>query len=355
MNASRFLEFLRARPVLVVCVVALALAISLAQSCKTMRRGPNPEILATFAPATSNLHVRVTRKTPDLLPQASRVVPVPASTPAPTVLVIYTNLPNPMLTIHVPPDSNAPPSGPFLPTGRKLVCQSENFVFSGIAESPIIGFLTQNADWGHETVIPKDAEVHGFARTERVGNRIFSQARWVIVWPTGEELAVSGIAMMREYDPITRTWGAADATPGLAGTILTTTSLDEVKLFLATALSGFAIGMQQQSTTVLGIEHTPANARNAALAGLSKVLDTYAGQVLETIKKDGLCVVVPPTQFYVYVTEPVDLLKARIAGSRLVPVGAERPTAAAPNPPAPLSFALPPATTPTAPMVPRSR
>jgi len=102
MNTSRFLEFLRARPALVVCLFALALAIGLAQSYKTARQGPAPEILATFAPTSSNLHVKVTRKTPEILPQPPRPAPPVVSTPIHAPAFLLTNLPNPMLSIHGP-------------------------------------------------------------------------------------------------------------------------------------------------------------------------------------------------------------------------------------------------------------
>ena len=233
-----------------------------------------------------------------------------------------------------------------------------NVVHSGMTEAPIIGFVTQDADWGGEVVIPKDTEVHGHAQFDRVRNRIQSQNRWILVWPTGEELAVSGTAMTRVYDPVKRVWGPDDATPGLAGQIVTSTSFNEFKFFLAEALSAFAVGMQQQNTTVLGIEHTPANARNAALAATSQLLNTYAQQVLETIKSDGFCVVVPPTQFYVYLNEPVDWQKARIAGTRPPPeakTAAERRTAGITNAQLAQTVTLPPATPPPAPLVPRSR
>ena len=101
---------------------------------------------------------------------------------------------------------------------------------------------------------------------------------------------------------------------GLAGAIIRSESLDEIKLFLATALSGFSMGLQQQSTTTMGIEHTPANARNAALTGTTQVLNQYSQEVLQAIKKDGIYVMVPPgKEFYVLVESPIDRAKARIA------------------------------------------
>lgn len=74
------------------------------------------------------------------------------------------------------------------------------------------------------------------------------------------------------------------------------------------------MGLQQQSTTTMGIEHTPANARNAALTGTTQVLNQYSQEVLQAIKKDGIYVMVPPgKEFYVLVESPIDRAKARIA------------------------------------------
>jgi hypothetical protein len=232
-------------------------------------------------------------------------------------------------------------------------------VDSATPGAPIIAFVTKDVAWAGEVLIPIGTEVHGRALTDRTRDRILSQNRWVVVWQNGEELVVSGMAMAREYDPTRNSWGSQDCTPGLAGHIITSTSLDEIKLFLATALSGFAMGLQQQTTTTLGIEHIPANARNAALAGTSQVLNTYAQQVLEVIKRDGLYVHVPGgAQFYLYVDEPLDLLKKRIAGSRILPPS--QPTtnplvAAGTNSPVAPPTAFPRLPAPSAPGTPISR
>jgi hypothetical protein len=52
--------------------------------------------------------------------------------------------------------------------------------------------------------------------------------------------------------------------------------------------------------------------KNAALAGTSAVLNQYAQQILDSIKRDGFYVRVPAgKQFYLYVTQTIDLDKAQ--------------------------------------------
>jgi hypothetical protein len=125
--------------------------------------------------------------------------------------------------------------------------------------------------------------------------------------------------MQRDFDAVNRSWGPEDCTPGFAGKIIRSSSLDEIKLFLATTLSGIAAGMQQQTTTTFGFQQLPNTARNVGLNATSQTLNSYAQQVLEAIKRDGLYVHVPAGQFYVYLHEPLDRLKARVAGGRILP------------------------------------
>jgi len=60
-----------------------------------------------------------------------------------------------------------------------------------------------------------------------------------------------------------------------------------------------------------------ATGRNVALTGASQVLNTYAQQNLDAIKKDSVYVRVPAgKQFYLYVTQTIDLSKAKIGNLR---------------------------------------
>ncbi len=58
--------------------------------------------------------------------------------------------------------------------------------------------------------------------------------------------------------------------------------------------------------------------QNAALQGTSTVLNDYAKQIADSIKENGFYVRVPAgKQFYLYVTQTIDLDKARQGESTL--------------------------------------
>jgi hypothetical protein len=257
----------------------------------------------------------------------SRKVPPAIRIPAEPAMVAVTNSsratrptakPVPLLSIHVelPPDTNPPPLSVYAPMGRLVQCQLVNTLESGAEDTPIIGLVTEDLWHDGRLVIPAGAEVHGRARVDPLRERIISSGSWAIVQQTGEELVVNGIALDREYDDKTRTWGLTDGSPGLAGEVIRSQSMDEIKLFAATMLSGVASGLEQSQATVLGTQIS-GTARNAALNGTSQVLNTYAQQILDAIKKEGVFVRVPAgKQFYLYITETLDMGQARIGNLR---------------------------------------
>lgn len=297
----------------------IVLAVAFVQAFQFARYEPQNQLLKAFAPATSNLHFVVTRPVPEILPSPTMPMPSPqASAPPPTVIVVATNLSSDLLSVRVPPDPNAPPTGPYAPTGRLLECVLVNAADSLAVDAPLIGLVVSDLYHAGRLIIPVGTEVHGRAQLDRVRDRLASQPLWKIVWQTGKELVVAGMALDREFDAQGQGWSITDGRKGLQGEIVRSHSLDEIKLFLATALSGFAAGMQQQSVSILGYQHIPGNARNAALNAASQVLNTYAQEVLAAIKRDGLFVFVHAgKRFYLYVDEPIDLDRAQIAGSRV--------------------------------------
>ncbi|PWU19870.1 MAG: hypothetical protein C5B50_05420 [Verrucomicrobia bacterium] len=248
------------------------------------------------------------------------------------VRVVSTNVqtnppakPIPPLSIHVdlPADTNPPPLSTYAPMGRLVQCQLVNTVDSGANDTPIIALVTQDLWHDGNLVIPTGAEIHGRAQVDTLRERIISSGTWTIVRQTGEELLVKGIALDREFNEKSGTWGITDGSPGLAGQVIRSQSMEEIKLFAATMLSGIASGLEQSQTTIYGTQ-VSATARNAALNGTSQVLNTYAQQILETIKKQGVFVrVAAGKQFYLYVTQTIDLSKSKVGNMRVVAWPAE--------------------------------
>jgi hypothetical protein len=140
------------------------------------------------------------------------------------------------------------------------------------------------------------------------------------VWHTGQELTLSGIALDRETDADGQGWGITDGSAGLRGRLIKTDDLAEIKLFAATFLSGAAGAFTQQQPTIYGNEITPT-LENAPLTGAQSVLQAYAQQILNSIERDGFYVRVPAgKQFYLYVTQTIDVSDAGLGETRLNPV-----------------------------------
>jgi hypothetical protein len=213
-------------------------------------------------------------------------------------------------------DTNPPPLSIYAPVGRLIQCQLVNTVDSGASETPIIALVTEDLWHDGNLIIPAGSEALGRAQSDTLRERIISSGAWVIVKKNGEELPLNGIALDREHNEKTGTWGITDGSPGLAGALIQSKAAEEFKVLGATLLSGVASAMQQSQATVLGTQIS-ATGRNQVLTGASQVLNTYAQQNLDAIKKDSVYVRVPAgKQFYLYVTQTIDLSKAKIGNMR---------------------------------------
>ena len=210
-----------------------------------------------------------------------------------------------------------------------LRCQLVNTVDSGNTDTPIIGLVTDDLWHDGHLVVPVGTEVHSRVRVDRLRERLLASGLWTLVWQSGEELVVHGVALDRGEQTDGQKWELTDGRAGLGGEVQGGDPLDQAKLFGATFLSGMASGMQQTRETILGTQ-VLGNIRNSALSGSSQVLNAYAQQILEAIKRDGTYVRVPAgKQMYLYLTDTLDLSQARIGNLRV--------TAR----PAPLSFPNP--------------
>jgi hypothetical protein len=220
-------------------------------------------------------------------------------------------------------EKDAPPSHLYAPYGRLIPCETVVTIESSRLDTPVIGLVTEDVWHNGELIIPAGTEVHGRASLDRSRERIAVSGKWVLVWRDGSpmngtELVLNGIALDRQRDDVTGEFGLRDGSAGLLGTLLKTDDWAEIKLFAATFLSGMASGLQELQTqqTLVGFSQVPeATGRNAALLGTSDVLNAYARQIQEAIERDGFYVRVPTgKQFYIYVTETIDLAKAARGG-----------------------------------------
>ena len=103
----------------------------------------------------------------------------------------------------------------YAPFGRLIPCELIVTVDSSGIQTPIIGLVTEDIYHNGRLIIPAGTEVHGKAQTDRSRERIASGNNWTLVWSSGEELRLSGIALDREADPGGDGWGITDGSAGL--------------------------------------------------------------------------------------------------------------------------------------------
>lgn len=228
----------------------------------------------------------------------------------------------PISLYHGDNPQEAEVSDTYAPYGRMIPCETVITIDSAKIETPIIGFVTEDIWNDGKLIIPAGAEVHGKAQVDPSRERIASDNSWILVWRTtdrmnGAELPLHGVALDMERNETTGTWQLTDGSAGLKGDILKTDNWAEIKLFVATFLSAATTGLEDTTTSSNALTgqttETPLSTpKNAALAGSSAVLNQYAQQILDSIKRDGFYVRVPAgKQFYLYVTQTIDLDNAK--------------------------------------------
>ena len=174
----------------------------------------------------------------------------------------------------------------FAPFGRLIPCELIVTVDSSSINTPIIGLVTEDVFHRGRLIVAAGTEVHGNAQVDRVRERIASDGRWTLVWQTGEQLSMSGLALDREQDTDGEGWAITDGSAGLRGRLIKRDDLAEIKLFAATLLSGAASALTERQATPFGSFALPS-LQNAPLQGAQSVLDRYAQQIQQSIERDG--------------------------------------------------------------------
>lgn len=277
-----------------------------------------------------------------VLPVASFKRPMPASTPRPA--------PAPALSLEeksqripeitedgvewvLPKPKKVTKSNEFIvqrlddrlaPIGRLLKCQTVTTVDSSLAQTPIVGMVVQDLWWEGQLIVPAGTEVHGVATIDTIRDRVVTGQTWNLVFqqgigsmPNGAVLTIGGMALdWADGTGEGQTWGISDGSFGLKGQILRATDYEAVKLGIGGFLSSFSAALQTRRVDPLTgkdvIESTP---RNASLSGISRVAEEYARRILQEIEKNGAYVRVPSGKpFYLYVSEPIVLSKAKVGG-----------------------------------------
>ena len=286
------------------------------------QRRPAPALPAAKAAPSPVLPKTLTREGVRFVKPPVPPSPVAASTTTATATVAKIEKPRamPLLIVAAPRALPPVPPAPSAPFGRLIPCETVVALESNRLDTPVIGLVTADVWHDGQLVIPAGAEVHGRAALDRTRERLAVQGEWKIVWrmPTadnGTEIAVQGIALDREFDAGTESFGERDGSTGLRGQIVKASDDRELKLFAATFLASATAALQEARPTagLLGDASVPtATARNAVLAGTGAVLREHAQAIREAIARDGFYLRVPAGKsFYLYVTQTLDLSQAR--------------------------------------------
>ena len=349
MNPRQFINQLRSPSgILVLFLVGLTIILIMINS----RRGPGTGLgLTTVLPkpiSGQQLKQSIERDMSPFNPprqneRANRDVP-----PAP-VKSLETAQALPPISLFAETPSKEPTqkkiSAQFAPYGRLVPCELVITVDSSSIDTPIVGLVTEDVFHHGQLIIPAGTEVHGKAQVDHSRERIASDGRWTLVWQTGQELSVSGVALDRDANTETGTSDITDGSAGLRGRVIKSDDMAEVKLYVAALLSGAAGAFTQTQSSPYGSFALPT-LQNAPLAGAQSVLQSYAQQVQQSIERDGFYVRVPAgKQFYLYITQTLDQTDAKIGGSLAQNVASPertpKPANAAPLPPEPVSVPMP--------------
>lgn len=210
----------------------------------------------------------------------------------------------------------------YLPFGRLLRCELVNAVESTNIETPIIGLMTEDVWQAGRLVIPAGTEVHGLAQKTPARERIGSERQWVLVFQDGRELPLSGTVL--DYAPDGTSgdrWEETDGSAGLRGYMIAADKYAEAKAVLAAMISAGA-GAFPSMTNIIspltgGVTQIQGGGyQDAIAAGIQAGGQIYSQRLLEGLKNDPYYVRVPAgTTFYLYVSQTVELAKARISSS----------------------------------------
>jgi len=184
----------------------------------------------------------------------------------------------------------------FAPSGRILECQLLFPIESTSPNMPIIGLVTKNLWHAGNLIIPAGVEIHGRTSSKHIGERILTENTWTIVWRTksvdnGKELKINGYALSKEPMKSTESWDMKDGEPGIRGELI----ISSQKAEIVSDISGYADNAEKESKNPESIS----------------LLRKYANKLIEDFSYAHCS---GGTEFYLYVTDKINISKAELAG-----------------------------------------
>ena len=223
-------------------------------------------------------------------------------------------------------------SDSFAPYGRLIKCRLVMTIDSSRLQTPVIAEVMDevwhiNPDGTQNMIVERGVEVHGTSQGSPMRDRISTGTDWVLVWRNadspniGKELVVKGIALENSQEPDGDGFTITDGSAGIPGYAIQGSELKEIIALISTFVSGLGAGMVQSQTYTTDQGTTTSydgNLKTAMALGVQRTAELYAQRMLRKIADDVSYVRAPAgTPFYLYVTQPLDLKKASIAGTAI--------------------------------------
>lgn len=217
----------------------------------------------------------------------------------------------------------------FAPFGRLIQCKLVNTLESNVPDTPVVGLVLEDLWWINQhgekrLIIPGGTEVHGKIKGA-VRNRLSTEMEFTFVWQAtnkevGLELQVTGIALEKSHEAGKKELATiTDMAAGIPGQVMGNDNLNEMMQYLFAGIQGAAQGFQSNSvytTNNTTIVSQDGSTKNAVAMAAESVAQMALQNIADKIAKESYYIrVAAGTEFYVYVTQVLDIEKARIANS----------------------------------------
>lgn len=217
----------------------------------------------------------------------------------------------------------------YAPFGRLIQCKLVNTLESNVPDTPVVGIVLEDLWWINQhgekrLIIPGGTEVHGKIKGA-TRNRLSTELEFTFVWQAtnkevGLELQVTGIALEKSHEAGKKDLATiTDMAAGIPGQVMGNDNLNEMMQYLFAGIQGAAQGFQSNSvysTNNTTIVSQDGSTKNAVAMAAESVAQMALQNLADKIAKESYYIrVAAGTEFYVYVTQVIDIEKARVANS----------------------------------------